>query len=116
MKFVVRKSTLQGTAQIPGNKSATARAIVPGGLAVGVSETSNPLSGLDNFSIIGMMQALCAKVDTSDLQEWIFEGVANKPQVPNCVLDAGNSGTSYYFLSRKSASTSSVVLQKIFCF
>lgn len=99
MKFVVKKSTLQGAAQIPGNKSATARAIVLGGLAEGVSRVSNPLPGLDSFSIVGMMQALGAKIDTSNFQEWIFEGVANKPQVPNCVLDAGNSGTGYYLLT-----------------
>lgn len=99
MKFVVKKSTLQGTAQIPGNKSATARAIVLGGLAEGVSRVSNPLPGLDSFSIVGMMQALGAKIDTSNHQEWIFEGVANKPKVANCVLDAGNSGTGYYLLT-----------------
>jgi len=99
MKFAVKKSTLHGTAQIPGNKSATARAIVLGGLAEGVSRVSNPLPGLDSFSIVGMMQALGAKIDTSNRKEWIFEGVANKPQVPNCVLDAGNSGTGYYLLT-----------------
>jgi len=99
MKFVVKKSTLHGTVQIPGNKSATARAIVLGGLAEGVSRVSNPLLGLDSFSIVGMMQALGAEIDTSNLQEWICEGVANKPQVPNCVLDAGNSGTGYYLLT-----------------
>jgi 3-phosphoshikimate 1-carboxyvinyltransferase len=99
MKFVVKKSILQGVAQIPGNKSATARAIVLGGLAEGVSRVSNPLSGLDSFSIVGMMQALGAKINTSNPQEWIFEGAANKPQVPSCVLDAGNSGTGYYLLT-----------------
>ncbi len=116
MKFVVKRSTLQDATQIPGNKSATARAIVLCSLAEGVSEVSNLLSGLDNFSIIGMMQALGAKIDTSNLQEWVFEGVANKPRVPKCVLEDGNSGTSYYFLSRKYRSPSGVVLQKIFCF
>jgi 3-phosphoshikimate 1-carboxyvinyltransferase len=45
------------------------------------------------------MQALGAKIDTSNLQEWIFEGVANKPQVPKYVLDAGNSGMGYYLLT-----------------
>jgi 3-phosphoshikimate 1-carboxyvinyltransferase len=69
MKFVVKRSTFQGTAQIPGNKSATARAIVLVRLAEGVSEVGNPLSGLDNFSIVVMMQALGANVDTSNLQE-----------------------------------------------
>ena len=62
MKFIVKKSALQGTTQIPGNKSASARAIVLGGLAEGVSRISNPLPGLDSFSIVGMMEALGAKV------------------------------------------------------
>lgn len=99
MKFIVKRSTLQGTAQIPGNKSASARAIVLGSLAEGVSRVSNPLAGADSFSIVSMMQALGAKIDTSNPQGWVFEGVANQPRVPGCVLDAGNSGTGYYLLT-----------------
>jgi 3-phosphoshikimate 1-carboxyvinyltransferase len=99
MKFVVKRSSLQGTAQIPGNKSASARAIVLSGLADGVSKISNPLSGMDSFSIVGMMKALGAKIDTSNPQQWVLEGVSNQPRVPNCVLDAGNSGTGYYILT-----------------
>ncbi len=99
MKFIVKRSNLQGTVQIPGNKSATARAIVLGGLAEGVSHVTNPLPGVDSYSIVGMMKALGAKIDTSNPKEWIFEGVANQPKVPDCVLDAGNSGTGYYILT-----------------
>jgi 3-phosphoshikimate 1-carboxyvinyltransferase len=99
MKFVVERSALRGTTRVPGNKSATARAIVLGGLAEGVSRVSNPLPGVDSFSIVGMMQALGANIDTSNPGEWVFEGVANRPQVPSCVLDAGNSGTGYYILT-----------------
>jgi 3-phosphoshikimate 1-carboxyvinyltransferase len=99
MRFVVSRSNLAGTTRIPGNKSATARAIVLGGLAEGVSRVSNPLAGIDSFSIVGMMRALGAKIDTSSPGEWVFEGVANRPQVPGCVLDAGNSGTGYYLIT-----------------
>ena len=99
MKFIVKRSTLQGATQIPGNKSASARAIVLGGLAEGVSQVNNPLPGIDSFSIVGMMRALGARIDTSNPQKWVFEGVANDPQVPACVLDAGNSGTGYYLLT-----------------
>jgi 3-phosphoshikimate 1-carboxyvinyltransferase len=98
MKFIVKKSNLNGTTRIPGNKSATARAIVIGSLAEGVSRVGNPLLGIDSFSIVEMMRNLGAKVDTTGQQEWIFEGVANQPHVPGCVLDAGNSGTGYYLL------------------
>lgn len=99
MKFIVKRSALQGIAQIPGNKSASARAIVLGGLAEGVSRVSNPLPGVDSFSIVDMMRALGANIDTSNPQEWIFDGVANQPRVPSCVLGAGNSGTGYYLLT-----------------
>jgi len=103
MKFIVSPSNLQGTARIPGNKSATARAIVIGGLAEGVSKVKNPLPGIDSFSIIKMMRALGAKIDTNSSEEWILEGVANRPQVPGCVLDAENSGTGYYLITAVAA-------------
>lgn len=98
MKYIVKRSNLMGTTRIPGNKSASARAIVLGGLAEGVSRVRNPLPGIDSFSILGMMQALGAKIDTTKHDEWVFEGVANEPRVPGCVLDAGNSGTGFYLL------------------
>jgi 3-phosphoshikimate 1-carboxyvinyltransferase len=103
MRFLVAPSKLRGTTTIPGNKSATARAIIIGGLAEGVSRVSNPLPGIDSYSIVEMMRALGAKIDTSRTGEWIFEGVANKPQVPGCVLDAGNSGTGYYLITAVAA-------------
>ncbi|MBI5584092.1 MAG: 3-phosphoshikimate 1-carboxyvinyltransferase [Deltaproteobacteria bacterium] len=103
MKFVVNRSSLQGTIRIPGNKSATARAIVLGGLAEGTSRIGNPLPGFDSFSIAQMMRALGAGIDTSNPDRWVFEGVANRPRVPACVLDAGNSGTGFYLLAAVSA-------------
>lgn len=96
MKFIVTRSSLQGTTRIPGNKSATARAIILAALAEGASKVGNCLPGLDSFSIVEMMRALGAKIDTSNPEYWVFEGVGNQPQVPPCVLDAGNSGTGYY--------------------
>ncbi|MCF8040804.1 MAG: 3-phosphoshikimate 1-carboxyvinyltransferase [Desulfarculaceae bacterium] len=96
MKFIVTRSSLKGTTRIPGNKSATARAIILAALAEGTSKVGNCLPGLDSFSIVEMMRALGAKIDTSNPECWVFQGVANQPQVPACVLDAGNSGTGYY--------------------
>ncbi|MEW6533034.1 MAG: 3-phosphoshikimate 1-carboxyvinyltransferase [Thermodesulfobacteriota bacterium] len=103
MKYIVKRSSLQGTTRIPGNKSATARAIVIGSLADGLTKVTNPLPGFDSFSIANMMRSLGAKVDTTGSQEWILEGVANRPRVPGCVLDAGNSGTGFYLLTAVSS-------------
>jgi len=99
MRFIVSQSNLAGAIRIPGNKSATARAIVIGGLAEGTSRVRNPLPGIDSFSIISMMRSLGAKIATSRQEEWVLEGVANRPQVPGCVLDVGNSGTGYYLVA-----------------
>jgi 3-phosphoshikimate 1-carboxyvinyltransferase len=99
MKYIVNKSSLVGSTRIPGNKSASARAIVLGSLADGISTVKNPLPGIDSFSIVGMMRALGAKIDTTRSDEWVFEGIANEPKVPSCVLDAGNSGTGFYLLA-----------------
>ncbi len=98
MKFIVQNSSLHGTTRIPGNKSATARAIVLASLAEGHSRVRNPLPGVDSFSIVGMMRALGARIDTSQRDEWFFEGVAGQLKIPGCVLDAGNSGTGFYLL------------------
>ncbi|MFA6840247.1 MAG: 3-phosphoshikimate 1-carboxyvinyltransferase [Sphaerochaetaceae bacterium] len=98
MKFVINPSTLSGQARIPGNKSGTARGVVFGSLACGTSTLVNPLTNLDSYSIVKMMTALGAKIDTSDNAKWIIEGTGGKLNVPSCVLDAENSGTGFYFL------------------
>lgn len=100
MKFLVNHTEkLSGTVRIPGNKSGTARGVILGALAEGESTVTNPLLNLDSFSIIDMMEALGAKVDTSDPLKWKIRGTGGKLQVPKTVLDAGNSGTGYYMLT-----------------
>ena len=103
MFFKVKRSSIRGITRIPGNKSASARAIVLGGLAEGQSRVGNCLPGIDSFSIVEMMRALGAEIDTSDPAAWIFKGVGNQPKVPGQVLDAGNSGTGYYLLAAVAA-------------
>lgn len=103
MKYLVSPSNLNGTIKIPGNKSATLRAIVIGGLAEGISKVSNPLIGLDCLSVVNMMRILGAKIDTSQPGKWIFEGVANELQVPGAVLDTENCGTGLFTLTAVSS-------------
>ena len=97
MEYVVNRSVLSGRSAIPGNKSGTARGIVFGSLASGRSVLYNPLNNLDSYSIVYMMRALGAEIDTSDNAKWIIDGVDGKPKQPACVLDAQNSGTGFYF-------------------
>lgn len=98
MKFVINRSTLSGEARIPGNKSGTARGVIFGSLADGTTTLLNPLTNIDSYSIVKMMTALGAEIDTSDDKKWIIKGNGGKLKVPACVLDAENSGTGFYFL------------------
>lgn len=97
MLFLVKKSELKGSIDIPGNKSGTARSVVFGALADGVSHIRNPLLNIDSFSIIKMFRAMGAEIDTSDPREWVIRGVGGKLKQPAQVLDAENSGTGFYF-------------------
>ncbi len=98
VKFIVKPSTLTGKAQIPGNKSGTARGVIFGSLADGVTTLHNPLTNIDSYSIIKMMEALGAEIDYSDDSKWVIKGTGGKLRVPENVLDAENSGTGFYFL------------------
>lgn len=99
MKFLVNNTKrLNGVVNVPGNKSGTARGIILGSLASGVSTVKNPLLNVDSFSIIDMFRKLGANIDTSNDSKWVIEGTGGELEVPNGVLDAGNSGTGYYMV------------------
>jgi len=95
--FLVNKSELRGSIDIPGNKSGTARSIVFGSLAKGVSHIKNPLLNIDSFSTIKMFRAMGAEIDTSNPREWVIRGTGGELKQPSQVLDAENSGTGFYF-------------------
>lgn len=98
MKYLVKKSSLNGEIKIPGNKSGTARGVIFGSLADGTTILKNPLTNLDSYSIVKMMEALGAEINTEDDSKWIIKGFNGKPKMPSCVLDAENSGTGFYFV------------------
>ena len=97
-------SHLHGDAKIPGSKSGTARGLVIGTLAEGTSRILNPLPGIDSYSIVNCCRALGAEIDTSNENEWVVKGVGFRNLKPPAeVLDVGNSGTGYYFLTTLAA-------------
>jgi len=98
LKYLVKKSSLVGEIKIPGNKSGTARGVIFGSLADGTTILKNPLTNLDSYSIVKMMEALGAEINTDDDNKWIIKGFNGKPKMPSCVLDAENSGTGFYFV------------------
>lgn len=97
MKFLVNPTErLHGSVSIPGNKSATARALILGALAEGETTIRNPLHNADSYSILHMLESMGAAFDTSDDGLWRVKGTGGRLSQPVNVLDAGNSGTGFY--------------------
>lgn len=99
MYLISPTKKLQGNVRIPGSKSGTARGIVLGSLAKGESRIYNPMPGIDSYSIINCCRTLGAKIDCSNDNEWIIEGIGMDLKAPSAVLDVGNSGTGFYILT-----------------
>lgn len=85
--------TLRGVVRVPGDKSASHRALMLSALADGTSTVTGLSSGLDVRSTASILTALGARVDeTSDLVAVTgpVAGLAPSPMD----LDCGNSGTT----------------------
>ncbi len=95
MRFIVSPSTLKGQVVIPGSKSHTIRALVCALLADGTSTIEQPLDSNDTRSCLAMIQKFGARVEACN-DRWVVTS-SGIPQVPEDVVDVGNSGTSLYF-------------------
>lgn len=94
-RILVENSTLNGTVRIPGSKSHTIRAVIIASLADGTSHIEHPLDSWDTQAAVTMGRAFGAEINTGS--EWIVRGTAGRLQVPDNVVDVGNSGTTLYF-------------------
>lgn len=92
MNLVVKKSSLEGSIEIPGSKSHTIRAVVIASLAQGTSRIINPLDSGDTRSAVVACRALGAEIETG--KEWVVKGFGGCPGLRGKEIDVGNSGTS----------------------
>ena len=83
---------LKGVVRAPGDKSISHRALILGGLAVGVSEIFGLLEGDDVLRTAAAMAAFGAKVERLGEGRWRVEGHGRFDE-PADVVDCGNSGT-----------------------
>lgn len=90
-----RKSVpLKGTADIPGDKSISHRALILGALSVGETEITGLLEGQDVLDTAQAMRAFGAEVTQIGPGEWRVHGVGvGGFAEPEQVIDCGNSGT-----------------------
>lgn len=95
MQLLVRKSSLSGSAVIPGSKSHTVRAVAIGSLAEGESVVRAPLVAADTLSAVSAYRAMGAEIETQP-DCWRVRGFGGKPHAADGPIDVGNSGTTLY--------------------
>lgn len=104
MNTIVKRSSLQGSAVVPGSKSHTVRAVLLAAMAKGRSVIHNPLPSLDCKSAMRVAECFGAKVEAQP-GLWIVEGVGRDLKVPENYVDCGNSGSTAYFAASMAALT-----------
>ncbi|MDP1834805.1 MAG: 3-phosphoshikimate 1-carboxyvinyltransferase [Chlamydiales bacterium] len=102
--FLVGPSKLSGQIAIPPSKSQSIRALLFAAMAEGESSVTNLLLSPDIDATIEACRQLGAKV-VREGNTCRIVGVAGKPQVPDNVIDAGNSGLVLRFVSALAALT-----------
>jgi 3-phosphoshikimate 1-carboxyvinyltransferase len=85
---------LSGTAEVPGDKSISHRALILGALSVGETRITGLLEGEDVLDTARAMRAFGAEVNDLGGGEWQVFGVGvGGFAEPDNVIDCGNSGT-----------------------
>ncbi|MFV0245615.1 MAG: 3-phosphoshikimate 1-carboxyvinyltransferase [Qingshengfaniella sp.] len=101
-----RAAALRGTAEIPGDKSISHRALILGALAVGETRVTGLLEGQDVLDTAKAMQAFGADVSRDAAGTWTVQGVGvGGFAEPEDVIDCGNSGTGVRLIMGAMATT-----------
>lgn len=93
--------TLKGEITVPGDKSISHRAVMFGSIAKGLTEITNFLQGADCLSTISCFGKLGIDIENENGPDRILvhgKGLHGLT-APDCVLDAGNSGTTTRLIS-----------------
>ncbi len=97
---------LQGTAQVPGDKSISHRALILGALSVGETRITGLLEGQDVLDTAAAMRAFGAEVTRHGPGAWSVHGVGvGGFAEPDRVIDCGNSGTGVRLIMGAMATT-----------
>lgn len=103
---VRRSAALGGTADIPGDKSISHRALIFGALSVGETKISGLLEGEDVLATVAAMRAFGAIVERTGKGAWTVSGVGvGGLAEPDRVIDCGNAGTGVRLIMGMMATT-----------
>ncbi len=90
---------IQGSVQLPGDKSISHRYALLAALASGTTRLTNFSTGADPWSSLGCAEALGATVAKNEDGTVEVTGTAGVLQAPSAPLDCGNSGSTMRMLS-----------------
>ncbi len=93
-----KEKPLQGSIEIPSDKSISHRAAMFSSLTRGKMKISNFSKGADCHSTLGIIKNLGCKVDFINEKTLIVDS-SDALVAPNCDLDCGNSGTTMRLMS-----------------
>ncbi len=99
--WIARKgSALQGTLEIPGDKSVSHRAVMLAALADGVSRIEGFLEGEDTRATATIFSQMGVRIETPSASQRIVHGVGvDGLKAPQGKLDCGNAGTGMRLLA-----------------
>lgn len=101
-----RSGPLRGTAEVPGDKSISHRALIFGAMAVGETKITGLLEGQDVLDTAKAMRAFGAEVTQAGPGAWSVHGVGvGGFAEPAGVIDCGNSGTGVRLIMGTMATT-----------
>ncbi|TFG88978.1 MAG: 3-phosphoshikimate 1-carboxyvinyltransferase, partial [Hyphomicrobiales bacterium] len=101
-----RATPLSGTAEVPGDKSVSHRALIFGALAVGETTITGLLEGDDVLGTAEAMRAFGAEVTRTGAGAWSVHGVGvGGLAEPENVVDCGNAGTGVRLIMGMMATT-----------
>ena len=100
-RFIIEPGgSLNGTLQVPGDKSISHRAVMLGAIAEGRTEVSGFLEGDDAMATLAAMRALGVSIEGPQAGRLGIDGVGRHGLGPAAsALDLGNSGTSMRLFS-----------------
>lgn len=108
MRVSISKSSIKGEVFAPPSKSYTHRAIILAALSK-ESTVHRPLLSADTLATIQASKMFGAIIEENG-QNLIIHGFDGKPNVPDDVIDAANSGTTLRFMTAIAALTDGITV------
>jgi 3-phosphoshikimate 1-carboxyvinyltransferase len=108
MRVSIDKSSIKGEVFAPPSKSYTHRAITLAALSK-ESVVRHPLISADTLATVRASEMFGASVEREE-DKLIIHGVNGKPNVPEDIIDAANSGTTLRFMTAVAALTDGITV------